>query len=499
MGVKVKTDRPGVGHNLQDHVSVLLGPFLMTEPKSILVDRDLTPRAFLRYLLDKQGPLTTTGHQAIGITSSEHAKENGEGDWPDLVSALTTFGIHKWFPAHVAHYTNINTEVSWKYWGAHRGQDAFHVVVSVGRPKSKGWIGLKSTKPLDKSWIDPQYYQDYADINRTIEAINMNLRLVEETEAFRSVGAQLASAAFPGCENRLFRSDEYWECYIRHMSISQHHFVGTAAMGKSDNRHAVVDPELRVIGVRNLRVVDASVMPVIPVAGTQAACLMIGEKAADLIKETWATPSDTFVPIEPNDSFRFIKLFPTVHNVLRSFFPPGLDLAMTYNLIKPLFSILATIEIEPLLKLIPTTLSALFGGENGGLLGGLLDGTQGAGGGISGLLSGLTGGGSSGAGGSSNIDLFSLLQVVQPLLDGLAAANVNFDFIFALARPIINYIADSGINLGRFSGILMGIQELLGVPPPAVPANENSSGSQFRIKPEAPGIQQRSENGSLRS
>ncbi|CAG7820916.1 unnamed protein product [Allacma fusca] len=487
MGVHVKTDLPGVGKNLQDHISVLLGPFLMTEPKSILIDRDVTPRAFLQYLTAKQGPLTSSGLQAVGIVSSSHAKENGEAHWPDVVSQLTTFGIHKWFPTQIAHYTALKEQISWKFWGPYRGEDAFHIVINVGRPLSKGSMRLNSPNPYDKTWIDPQYYQDYTDVTRTIEAIKMNLKLVEETDAFQSVGARLAPTSFPGCEQHLFRSDQYWECYIRHMSISLHHIVGTAAMGKKGNRNAVVDPQLRVIGVQNLRVVDASVMPAVPVSNTQAACLMIGEKGADLIRDRWATASDTFIHYTPSSSFSFFHLFPTVEHVLSSILPPGFDLIMIFNFVRPVFSILANVDLEAVLRLIPTLLSSLFGGENGGVFGNLLGGE---GGGISGLLSGLVGGG---GGGLGSLDLSSLLQVATPILDGLAAANINFDSIFALLRPIINFIADSGINLGPLNEIFKGLQELFAAP---TPAPDDDDSSRFKIRPD---IQERSADGGLHS
>ena len=78
--------------------------------------------------------------------------------------------------------------------------------------------------------------------------------------------------------------DNYWECFARHLTMSMYHPTGTCAMGK------VVDNELRVIGVDNLRIVDASVMPEITSGNTNAPVIMIAEKASDMIRNYWGLP-----------------------------------------------------------------------------------------------------------------------------------------------------------------------------------------------------------------
>jgi len=80
------------------------------------------------------------------------------------------------------------------------------------------------------------------------------------------------------------KSEEYIKAYIRKSVITVYHPVGTAKMGRKDDKFAVVDSELNVIGLNRLRVVDASVMPKIPSANTNAPTIMLAEKAADLIK-----------------------------------------------------------------------------------------------------------------------------------------------------------------------------------------------------------------------
>lgn len=78
-------------------------------------------------------------------------------------------------------------------------------------------------------------------------------------------------------------SDDYWKCHIRHEVNTVYHPVGTCKMGATDDPTTVVDPELKVKGISGLRVADASIMPTLPSGNTNAPCIMIGEKASNMI------------------------------------------------------------------------------------------------------------------------------------------------------------------------------------------------------------------------
>lgn len=155
----------------------------------------------------------------------------------------------------------------------------FTNLVCLPHPHNIGSVSLRSSDPKDTPMIRLNYLQSKSDVQKLIAGIKL-IRQLFQASAFNEFrGEEIA----PGAD---IQSDEALEAYIRDTCSTLWHPVGTCKMGTDPM--AVVDPELRVHGVEGLRVVDASIMPTIATGNTNAPTIMIGEKAADLIKASRA-------------------------------------------------------------------------------------------------------------------------------------------------------------------------------------------------------------------
>ena len=171
----------------------------------------------------------------------------------------------------------LDEGLSWVEPHCHNSSSAILAVLS--RPKSRGFIKLRSGNPEEHPIIQPNYLTEQEDVDTLVAAMKFAVNL-SETEAFTKVGAEIWVQIH-------FKSDEYWECYVKHMSCTIYHPVGTCAMD------TVVDQMLRVKGVARLRVVDGSVMPNIVGGNTNAPIIMIAEKGADMILQDWGEINKT--------------------------------------------------------------------------------------------------------------------------------------------------------------------------------------------------------------
>lgn len=153
-------------------------------------------------------------------------------------------------------------------------------------PRSSGTVRLRSTRSLDSPLLQPNYLTEQADIDTVLRSIRVIQRF-EKTEAFKAHQGRFYRPKLPACDSLETDSDAYWTCYVRYLSTTLYHPTGTTAMGPAASGGAVVDAALKVHGVQGLRVVDAGIMPRIVSGNTNAATIMIGEKAADMVKLAW--------------------------------------------------------------------------------------------------------------------------------------------------------------------------------------------------------------------
>jgi len=266
-------------------MSTYLGPFFVNKPVTFSIENDvINSQSIARFLVEGKGVLTTTGAQAMGFFSTKY---NSDKEWPDAQTILVGVSIGVNFASDISRGFGIKPDVLQRYYEHAIGTQSFTQIVSLARPLARGYIRLRTPDPLDTVLIEPNYFDDQRDVDVLVEAMKTAVELVENTTAFGEIGGRFTTQAFPGCEGVKFRSDKYWECYARHLSITLHHIVGSCSMGRADSPDAVVDPQLRVIGIQNLRVIDASVMPSVPVGNTNSPTTMIAEKGADMIIRYW--------------------------------------------------------------------------------------------------------------------------------------------------------------------------------------------------------------------
>jgi choline dehydrogenase-like flavoprotein len=150
------------------------------------------------------------------------------------------------------------------------------------RLQSRGHLRLRSSDPFEAPAIQPNYLSCQADLDALVEGVKFARRVVR-AEAF---------APFRGaetCPGSQAEDDKAFADHIRNFAETHYHPVGTFKMG--NDPMAVVDDQLRVHGILGLRIVDASIMPIIPAGNTNAPTIMIAERAADLIQGSTSLPA----------------------------------------------------------------------------------------------------------------------------------------------------------------------------------------------------------------
>ncbi|MDP6348819.1 MAG: FAD-dependent oxidoreductase [Chloroflexota bacterium] len=253
VGIDVVHDLPGVGQNFQDHMDVNM--IAESTPVSYnQEDRwDRAIRHMIQYLLYKTGPMTICIAEAGAFIRSSDAVE-----WPDVqVHCLPVMNIDHGRQRRKGHGVTINT---------------CHL-----RPHSVGSVGLRSGDPGDPPLIDPNYLGDSEGYDwKTVIAGFRRGRKILKTGEFAPF---VTGEYLPGVG---VQSDEEIKGYIRKWARTDYHPVGSCKMGADEA--AVVDTQLRVRGLDNLRVIDASIMPKLVSGNTQAPSIMIGEKGAAIMR-----------------------------------------------------------------------------------------------------------------------------------------------------------------------------------------------------------------------
>jgi choline dehydrogenase len=248
VGVEVAVDLPGVGENLHDHPAAPL--VWHTKDSTDLAELN-TLANFGKAKAAGRGPLVSNIGEAGGFFRSRNDLAA-----PDLQVHIAPSG----------------------FWdnGLHEPTTRkITVAPTLVHVASRGRLRLRSTDPRWHPEIDPAYYDDPADLDAMVAGVQRLLETVSSGPLARHIDRPFLPA------DRVRSEGDIVE-HLRQNTQTLYHPVGTCAMGQGEQ--TVVDPELRVRGVDGLRVADASVMPVVPRGNTNAATVMIGERAADLIR-----------------------------------------------------------------------------------------------------------------------------------------------------------------------------------------------------------------------
>jgi choline dehydrogenase len=267
-GIPLRHELPGVGQNLQDHLDV----FVVTRAKS-RVGVSFHPsrwwsllKALFQYVFGHNGELTANGGESGGFYKSHAAEAIPDMQW-HLVPMLNVHQGLNLAPAFCGYgYSVMNYDL---------------------RPLSRGRIGLHSADPLASPLIDPNFGAHERDLSRLVRGLQETRRVLAQAAFDPHRDVELSPGPQAQTEQQLLD-------FVRATAEVAYHPVGTCKMGPNDQAAdplAVVDPRLRVYGIKGLRVVDCSIMPTLVGANTNAPATMIGEKGAAMVLKDVARES----------------------------------------------------------------------------------------------------------------------------------------------------------------------------------------------------------------
>jgi choline dehydrogenase len=255
--IEVVRDLPGVGENLSDHYSVRVVARVKNSQTMNQLVKGLSLAGQISRWLMKRPSIMALSPSLLHY----FWKSTPELTAPDLQGVFTPASYKEGYVGMLDDFPGMTAGV-WQH-----------------RPESRGQVRIGSADPLQDPVILANYLENEGDQRTLVRGIRLARQLLRS----QALSPYFDSEVLPG---PLCESDSELLDFARRYGVSSYHVNGTARMGQAGDKYAVVDPQLRVHGIQNLRVIDSSVMPAMPSANICAATMMIGNKAADLIKQS---------------------------------------------------------------------------------------------------------------------------------------------------------------------------------------------------------------------
>lgn len=255
MGIDVLANLPGVGENLRDHYAA-------------------------RLVARVHKGVDTVNRHARGLPLVTEVLK-----WAVRMPSILTMSVMSAYVFYKAFATSADNDYLLAFTPASLKGGATRVLdeipgITVGgyrlRPESQGYVKIRSKDFREPPRVNPRYLNAESDQQVLIAALKRSQAILA-SEAMRSI---VSVQSFP---EKPCHTDDEWLAFIRQFGVTAYHFVGSCKMGSDSDPMAVVDPQLRVRGLEGLHIADASIMPTTPSGNTNAATMMIGEKAAALI------------------------------------------------------------------------------------------------------------------------------------------------------------------------------------------------------------------------
>ncbi len=255
-GIDVVQDLPGVGANLNDHFGIDIVAEL-TGHQSLDKYNKLHWMAWAgaQYYLFGSGPVTSNVVEGGAFWYADHDQPVPDLQFHFLAGAGAEAGVPS----------------------VPKGSSGITLNSYTVRPKSRGTVRLRSSRPEDLPVVDPNFLDHPDDLKTSVEGVKISREIFEQP----SLRKHIRQIRFP---DDSVRTQSDFEAYARQYGRTSYHPTCTCKMGADSDPMAVVDPQLRVRGVDGLRICDSSVMPSLIGSNTNAPTIMIGEKAADLVR-----------------------------------------------------------------------------------------------------------------------------------------------------------------------------------------------------------------------